>query len=69
MANSSVDGHIDTVFTEDVGKRFEAARWNVLHVKQPAIGSDQEEYVQLITKTIKQAQTTKGAPTLYVVRS
>lgn len=59
-----MDGHIDTAFTEDVGKRFEAARWNVLQVPLPSIGSDQEEYVRLISKTIKQASTHKGQPTL-----
>ncbi|HSP80739.1 MAG TPA: transketolase, partial [Myxococcaceae bacterium] len=58
----SIDGSTDLAFTEDVGKRFEAYGWRVLHV---ADGNDLDALSQAY-RTFKQD---RGLPTLIIVTS
>jgi transketolase len=58
----SIDGGTDLAFTEDVGKRFEAYGWRVLHV---ADANDLDALSQAF-RTFKQD---RGLPTLIIVRS
>jgi transketolase len=58
----SIDGSTELAFTEDVGKRFEAYGWRVLHV---ADANDLDALSQAFT-TFKQD---RGLPTLIIVRS
>ncbi len=58
----SLAASTELTFTEDVGKRFEAYGWNVLHV---ADGNDVEE----VTQAIGAAQKVSDRPTLIVVRT
>ena len=58
----SIDGSTDLAFTEDVGKRFEAYGWRVLHV---ADANDLDALSQAYS-TFKQD---RGLPTLIIVRS
>jgi transketolase len=62
----SVDGHIDTVFTENQPMRFEAAGWDVIEVERPK-DNENEAYVSRITDALQKARNTKnGRPTLWV---
>ena len=58
----SIDGSTELSFTEDVGKRFEAYNWQVLHV---ADGNDTEA----IDAAIREAKADTGRPTLISVRT
>ncbi len=58
----SLAASTELTFTEDVGKRFEAYGWNVLHVAE---GNDVEE----VTQAIAAAQKVSDRPTLVVVRT
>jgi transketolase len=58
----SLAASTELTFTEDVGKRFEAYGWNVLHV---ADGNDVEE----ITNAIAATQKVSDRPTFVVVRT
>lgn len=60
--NVSIDGNTDLAFTEDVGKRFEAYNWNVLHVED---GTD----LKSIEKALSGAQKEKKRPTLIITRT
>ena len=55
-------GSADLVFTEDVGKRFEAYGWHTRHV---ANGNDTED----VAKAIQEAQAETGRPSLILVRT
>ncbi|BGP60498.1 hypothetical protein NBRC10512_005619 [Rhodotorula toruloides] len=54
----SIDGSTAIAFTEDVGKRFEAYDWQVLHVEN---GNDD---LKAISDAIEQAKAEKNKPTL-----
>ncbi|MDO8723209.1 MAG: transketolase [Syntrophales bacterium] len=58
----SLAGSTALSFTEDVGKRFEACSWQVMHVIN---GNDIEE----IDEAIRQARAEKTRPSLIVVRT
>jgi transketolase len=58
----SIDGPTTLAFTEDVGKRYEAYGWHVLHVKD---GNDLQE----LEKALKAAEAETERPTLVVVRT
>lgn len=57
----SIDGSTDISFTEDVGKRFEAYGWHVLHVQD---GNTDLEGIQ---KAIAEAKSVTDKPTLIKV--
>ncbi|MDA0674662.1 MAG: transketolase [Cyanobacteria bacterium] len=57
----SIDGSTDISFTEDVGKRFEAYGWHVLHVE------DGNNDLDGIAKAIEQAKAVADQPTLIKV--
>jgi transketolase len=57
----SIDGSTDIAFTEDVGKRFEAYGWHVLHV---ANGNDDLDAIQ---KAIEAAKAVTDKPSLIKV--
>lgn len=57
----SIDGSTDVSFTEDVGKRFEAYGWHVLHVE------DGNTDVTAIAKAIEEAKAVTDKPTLIKV--
>ena len=58
----SIEGTTDLTFTEDVGQRFQAYGWQVLHVTD---GND----VDAITAAIRQAQADQDRPSLIIVRT
>ena len=58
----SIEGSTDLAFTEDVGKRFEAYGWNVLHV-------DDANDTAAFAKALEDFQATDDRPTFIVVRS
>lgn len=58
----TIDGATDISFNEDVRKRFEAFKWNVITVKD---GND----ISQIRKAILKAQKSKGKPTLIMVKT
>ncbi len=58
----SIEGSTDIAFREDVGKRFEAYGWQVLHV------ADAEDLF-LLSETIKTAQGETEKPSLIMVRT
>jgi transketolase len=58
----SIEGHTTLAFTEDVGARFRAYGWNVLHV------NDAND-VGLVAESIQQFQKTTDRPTFIVVTS
>ena len=58
----SIDGSTDVTFTEDVGKRFEAYNWQVLHVED---GNDVDALESAITAAKKDTER----PSLIVVRT
>jgi transketolase len=53
----SIDGSTDISFTEDVGKRFEAYGWHVIHV------ADGNSDLDGIAKAIEQAKAVTDKPT------
>ncbi len=57
----SIDGSTDIAFTEDVGKRFEAYGWHVLHVE------DGNTDLEGIAKAIAEAKAVTDKPTLIKV--
>ena len=58
----TIDGATDISFNEDVRKRFESFKWNVITVKD---GND----ISQIRKAILKAQKSKGKPTLIMVKT
>jgi transketolase len=58
----SIEGSTSLAFTEDVGKRFEAYGWNVIHV-------DDANDLAAFGKAIDAFQNTRDRPTFIVVRS
>jgi transketolase len=58
----TLDGMADVSFTEDVGKRFEAYGWNVIHVPD---AND----LQMLADAFKGFENTKDRPTLIRVNS
>jgi transketolase len=56
----SIDGSTDLAFTEDVGKRFEAYGWRVLHV---ADGND----LEALSRAFRTFKQDRGLPTLIIV--
>jgi len=60
--NITIDGNTKITFSEDVGARFKAYGWNVLHV-------DDANDLEKIGKAIETFQKTKDKPTLVVVDS
>ena len=58
----SIEGSTAITFTEDVGERFEACGWQVLHV---ADGND----LELLTRSLQAFNDTRDRPTLIIVRS
>ncbi len=58
----SIEGGTDLAFDEDVGKRFEAYGWNVVHV------NDANDTVA-VAKAIETFRATKDKPTFIVVHS
>jgi transketolase len=57
----SIDGSTDLAFTEDVGKRYEAYGWHVVHV------ADGNEDLDGIAKAIAEAKKVTDKPSLLVV--
>ncbi len=57
----SIDGHTEISFTEDVGKRYEALGWHVIHVKDGNTDYD------AIRKAIADAKAVTDKPTLIKV--
>lgn len=60
--NISIEGHTDIAFRENVGKRFEAYDWQVLHVED---GNDMEA----IDKAIKEAKKEESKPSLIIIKT
>ena len=58
----SIEGGTDLAFTEDVGKRFEAYGWNVLHV-------DDANDTRAIADALSNFRNTHDKPTFIVVHS
>ena len=58
----SIEGHTDLAFSEDVARRFEAYRWNVLHVR------DANDTAAL-TGALETFKATHDKPTMIVVNS
>lgn len=58
----SIDGSTDLAFTEDVGKRFEAYGWRVLHV-------DDANDLAALSKAYRTFKEQRGKPTLIIVKS
>ena len=58
----TIEGNINTAFTEDVGARHEAQGWQVIHVKD---GTD----LKAISKAIAKAKKEKNKPSLIIVRT
>jgi transketolase len=57
----SIDGHTEISFTEDVGKRYEALGWHVIHVVDGNTDYD------ALRKAIADAKLVKDKPTLLKV--
>jgi len=57
----SIDGSTDIAFTEDVGKRFEAYGWHVIHIE------DGNKDLDSIAKAIEAAKAVTDKPTLIKV--
>ncbi len=60
--NISIEGDTDLAFDEDVGMRFQAYGWNVIHV-------DDANDVAALTKAFEQFRATTDKPTLIIVHS
>jgi len=58
----SIEGDTDTAFMEDVGKRFDAYGWQVLHVED---GNDTAAILAALTE----AKAESGKPSLIIVRT
>ncbi|UAK23513.1 transketolase [Sphingomonas nostoxanthinifaciens] len=58
----SIEGGTDLAFDEDVGKRFEAYHWNVIHV-------DDANDTGAFAKAVEAFKATTDRPTMIVVRS
>ncbi len=58
----SIEGHTDLAFSEDVARRFEAYKWNVLHVRD----ANDTEAIMAALETFK---ATTDKPTMIVVNS
>lgn len=58
----TIEGCTDITFTEDVGKRFEAYGWQVLHVED---GNDTEA----IGKAIEKAKAETGKPSIIITKT
>jgi transketolase len=58
----SIEGDTDLAFDEDVGKRFEAYGWHVIHV-------DDANDVAALTKAFEEFRATTDKPTFIVVKS
>jgi transketolase len=58
----SIDGSTDLAFTEDVGRRFEAYGWRVLHV-------DDANDLAALSKAYRTFKEQRGKPTLIIVKS
>jgi len=58
----SIDGSTELAFTEDVGRRFEAYGWRVLHV-------DDANDLAALSKAYRTFKEQRGKPTLIIVRS
>lgn len=58
----SIEGATDLAFDEDVGKRFQAYHWNVIHV-------DDANDVGALTKAFETFKATDDKPTLIIVHS
>ncbi len=58
----TIEGHTSLAFTEDVARRFEAYRWNVLHV------TDANDTAAILA-AFESAKATTGRPTLIIVNS
>lgn len=58
----TIEGNINTAFTEDVGKRHEAQGWQVLRVED---GND----VDAIAKAVKKAKKETEKPSLIIVKT
>ncbi|MDM0110742.1 transketolase [Variovorax sp. J22R133] len=58
----SIEGSTELAFTEDVGKRFEAYGWNVLHV-------DDANDTQAVARALETFRNTHDRPTFIVVHS
>jgi transketolase len=58
----SIDGSTDLAFTEDVGRRFEAYGWRVLHV-------DDANDLAALSSAYRTFKEQRGKPTLIIVRS
>ena len=58
----SIEGNTDIAFKEDVGKRFEAYGWNVIHV---ADGTD----ISAITAALNEAKANGKAPSVVIVKT
>lgn len=59
----TLDGPADMAFTEDVGARFAAYGWQVLHIE------DGDTDIDAIDNALKQAQDDQGKPSLLVVKT
>ncbi|MDF2604267.1 transketolase [Sphingomonas sp.] len=60
--NISIEGDTDLAFNEDVGMRFQAYGWDVIHV-------DDANDVAALTKAFEQFRATTEKPTLIIVHS
>jgi transketolase len=58
----TLDGTADIAMSEDVGKRYEALGWNVLHV------ADGDDY-RPVSEAIAQAKTETERPTIIVIKT
>ena len=58
----SIEGHTELSFSEDVGKRFEAYKWNVLYLHD---ANDTEGFL----KAVEAFKAEKSRPTMLVVNS
>ena len=58
----SIEGGTDLAFDEDVGMRFQAYGWNVIHV-------DDANDIAALTKAFEQFRATTDRPTLIIVHS
>ncbi len=58
----SIEGGTDLAFDEDVGMRFQAYGWNVIHV-------DDANDIAALTKAFEQFRATTDKPTLIIVHS
>ncbi|MEA3422297.1 MAG: transketolase [Bacillota bacterium] len=60
--NITIDGDTNITFTEDIGKRYEAYGWQVLHVED---GNDYDE----IVNALKQAKADSDRPSIIIAKT